>query len=85
MPKLLADTVLYPVVKPEYKIIRTGRTHWDFHSGGCVPELITVVEWKQVGAAATIEHAKQQGFIAPVLDLDYYSTDGGKSFEPNYI
>jgi len=78
MPKLFANSVLYPVVKPAFSTVRTGKKVYDFHSRGYVDELETKTAWEVIGTATSVEDAKQQGFKIPILDLNYtVNEDGG--------
>ena len=77
MPKLLANSALYPVVKPVFSAVRTGKNVYDFHSRAYVPELETKTAWEVIGAATSVEDAKLQGFKIPILDLNYTVNDDG--------
>lgn len=70
MPKLLANTVLYPVVRREFVVFGEEK-HWNPIAQQTQIRQILGVEMVPTGKLAMdINDAKKQGFLAPILDIN---------------
>lgn len=57
---------MYPILKPIYR--KTGQQFTGYDKQGNLTRLDWwAVEWEQVGQASSIEDAKAQGVVVPVL------------------
>lgn len=70
---------MYRVLTPVYEAVESNRRRpsgllREKYLSTPPPEPDWVVVWKQVGTADSIEHAKAQGFIAPVLEASHFAT-----------
>lgn len=89
MARHVAGTVFYPVVVPELKIIdweeKLVRDQWGKLRTETSRMPVFRTDWKVIGRATSVEHAKQQGFRIPVLDMNYVAKSETADFEHNYI
>ena len=57
---------MYPVLKPTFR--KTGQQFTGYDREGNLTRIDWwSVDWTVIGHATSIEHAKEQGFVAPVL------------------